>query len=122
MGSISRRHLMGAALGGRLGKFKSQISEFRTVYIAAYDTESPTCLPACRRIVEVHKRLRMPATFFITGRTLEGNKPHVSLIWHPWSLHRFDPEMQMLELTFAHARKLGLTPCTYGDLLNRVAG
>jgi peptidoglycan/xylan/chitin deacetylase (PgdA/CDA1 family) len=52
-------------------------------YIAAYDTEMhdtrrfgpgvPTCLEACRRIVEVHRRYSMPATFFIVGRTLEAN-------------------------------------------------
>jgi len=52
-----------------------------TRYIAAYDTEMsaasrpgphvPTCLEACRRIVEVHRAHRMPATFFIVGRTLE---------------------------------------------------
>ncbi len=40
----------------------------------------------------------------------------VSLIWHPWSLHAFDPEMKMLELTFAHVRELGLEPCTYAQL------
>jgi peptidoglycan/xylan/chitin deacetylase (PgdA/CDA1 family) len=48
-------------------------SPARTLYIAAYDTESPACLPACRKIVAVHQRLEMPATFFITGRTLEAH-------------------------------------------------
>jgi hypothetical protein len=295
---------MGAALGAALpiSNLKAQISKFETAYIAAYDTESPACLQACRKIVEIHKRLEMPATFFITGKTLdantkeykelltdplfevashtwshkmlrenvfcgpaasaeekreeifrakeliervferpcvglraacgfdnglkgatdvlkllheaglkyvssllwgpdysmpalirepfhygeygfvdlwelpghgwhenllknhnrwgprrltlwpspmpeaipsqfvrtpgdefeinriflekaiETNKPHVSLIWHPWSLYSFDPEMRMLELTFAHARQLGLKPCTYADLLRRVVG
>src|SRR5712692_2416352 len=42
-----------------------------TSYIAAYDTETPRCLEACRKIVEVHKRFKFPATFFIVGRTLE---------------------------------------------------
>jgi len=54
-------------------------------------------------------------------RALQTGKPHVSLIWHPWSLHSFDPEMQMLELTFAHARRIGLKPSTYADLLRQVA-
>jgi peptidoglycan/xylan/chitin deacetylase (PgdA/CDA1 family) len=45
----------------------------RTRYIAAYDTESPACLAACRKIVEVHKRFEMPATFFILGKTLDAN-------------------------------------------------
>ena len=52
---------------------------------------------------------------------IETNKPHVSLIWHPWSLSSFDPEMKMLELTFAHARSLGLRTCTYADLFRQVA-
>lgn len=45
---------------------------------------------------------------------------HVTLVWHPWSLHRFDPEMRMLELTFRHARDLGLPVTTfshYAELL-----
>lgn len=46
----------------------------------------------------------------------------VSLIWHPWSLAEFDPEMQMLELTFSHVRALGLTACTYADLLRALSG
>jgi len=44
-----------------------------THYIAAYDTESVECLDACRKIVEVHKRYQMPATFFIVGKRLEEN-------------------------------------------------
>jgi len=44
-----------------------------TLYIAAYDTESPDCLEACRKIVEVHRRYEIPGTFFITGKTLEAN-------------------------------------------------
>ncbi len=47
-------------------------------YIAAYDTElmsQPTspvkgCLEACGRIVAVHQRFQMPATFFIVGKVL----------------------------------------------------
>ncbi|HNS20477.1 MAG TPA: polysaccharide deacetylase family protein [Sedimentisphaerales bacterium] len=309
MNRVSRRELMGTALGvavlagtsqGRAAESPSPKTGTR--YIAAYDTESPACLQACRKIVEVHKRLAMPATFFIVGRTLEANaaeyktlfadplfevashtwshkllrdnamcgravsaqekreeifkakelieqvferpcvglrsavgfdnglkgatdvlelvraagfqyvstllwgpdcsmpalietpfhygadgfadvwelpghgwhenllknhnrwgakrltlwpspmpeaipsqfvktpedearinrvfldkareegKPHVSLIWHPWSLHSFDPEMKMLELTFAHARAVGLIPSTYTDLYRQIAG
>jgi len=44
-----------------------------TFYIAAYDTESPACLGACRKIVAMHRRHEMPATFFITGKTLEAD-------------------------------------------------
>ena len=49
-------------------------------------------------------------------RAAERGLPYVSLIWHPWSLDRFDPAMRMLELTFAHVRALGLEPCTFADL------
>jgi peptidoglycan/xylan/chitin deacetylase (PgdA/CDA1 family) len=55
-----------------------------TRYIAAYDTESPACLAACRKIVEVHKRFAMPATFFIVGRTLEAHPAEYrELLDHP---------------------------------------
>jgi hypothetical protein len=37
----------------------------------------------------------------------------VSLVWHPWSLGAFDPEMRMLDLTFKRVRELGLEPTTY---------
>jgi len=49
------------------------------------------------------------------------DKPFVSLIWHPWSLHAFDPEMKMLELVFHHVRKIGLEPCTYLGLLQHIS-
>jgi peptidoglycan/xylan/chitin deacetylase (PgdA/CDA1 family) len=43
-----------------------------TRYIAAYDTESiDQCLPAVERLVELHHRYEIPATFFIVGRLLE---------------------------------------------------
>ncbi|MEN6337042.1 MAG: polysaccharide deacetylase family protein, partial [Phycisphaerales bacterium] len=101
MSHVSRRELMGAALGlaaaagvsrNRVGA--SQDSPSRTLYIAAYDTESPNCLAACRKIVEVHKRLEMPATFFLVGRTLEANAaeykallsdPLFEVASHTWS-------------------------------------
>jgi len=46
----------------------------------------------------------------------------VSLIWHPWSLGRFDRQMRMLDLTFAFVRELGLPCGTYADLLARAQG
>ncbi len=49
-------------------------------------------------------------------KALSDKKPHVSLIWHPWSLYEFDPEMKMLDLTFAHCKKLGLIPSTFAQL------
>ncbi len=58
----------------------------------------------------------------ILNRALETNKSFVSLIWHPWSLRKFDPDMKMLELTFAHVRRIGLKPCTYARLYESVSG
>ena len=49
-------------------------------------------------------------------RAVQDELAFVSLIWHPWSLARFDPAMRMLELTFAHVRELGLAPTTYAGL------
>jgi hypothetical protein len=80
MNSISRRDFIrstvlcgiGTSILSCQAKFQSS-SKKQTQYIAAYDTESPACLAACRKIVEVHKRFEMPATFFILGKTLEAN-------------------------------------------------
>ncbi len=47
-----------------------------TRYIAAYDTENiELCLPAVERLVALHRRLEVPATFFIVGRLLEAHGP-----------------------------------------------
>jgi hypothetical protein len=46
---------------------------------------------------------------------VERNLPYVSLVWHPWSLARFDPDMRMLELTFSYVRDRGLEPATYAS-------
>ncbi|MCP4614171.1 MAG: polysaccharide deacetylase family protein [Planctomycetes bacterium] len=56
------------------------------------------------------------------NRAAETDKSFVSLIWHPWSLHKFDPDMKMLELTFSHVQRLGLRPCTYAQLYGQVSG
>jgi hypothetical protein len=47
--------------------------------------------------------------------------PYVSLIWHPWSLIRFDPELRMLTLTFSYVRDLGLEPTTFEGEWRRLA-
>lgn len=51
-----------------------------------------------------------------------GRKLHfVSLVWHPWSLNKFDPEMRMLRATFEYVRKLGLPVDTYEGLYRACA-
>jgi hypothetical protein len=54
-------------------------------------------------------------------RAIELDLPYVSLVWHPWSLGRFDPEMKMLALTFAYIRERGLEATTYEAEWRRVA-
>lgn len=66
-----------------------------TSYIAAYDTESPNCLRACRKIVEIHKRFEMPATFFIVGKTLEGNPQEYTELLD-------DPLFEIASHTYSH--------------------
>jgi peptidoglycan/xylan/chitin deacetylase (PgdA/CDA1 family) len=55
-------------------------------------------------------------------RAIELGLPYVSLIWHPWSLRRFDPEFRMLELTFGYVRERGLEPTTYEAEWRRLTG
>jgi len=80
MKSITRRNFVTTAAAGSVGAsllpgmaMAQSQSKNKTMYIAAYDTESPKCLAAVKKIVEVHKKFKMPATFFITGKTLEAN-------------------------------------------------
>jgi len=49
-------------------------------------------------------------------RAISDNAMFVSLVWHPWSLAMFDPEMRMLETTFEYVREQGLEPTTYAGL------
>ncbi|NLS78497.1 MAG: polysaccharide deacetylase family protein [Chloroflexi bacterium] len=55
-------------------------------------------------------------------RAIAEAMPQVSLIWHPWSLHRFDPAMRMLEITFRYVRERGLAAGTFGQLQALIAG
>jgi peptidoglycan/xylan/chitin deacetylase (PgdA/CDA1 family) len=80
MKNISRRDFIKSSVlcgvGASVLSCQSNIrnaGKMKTRYIAAYDTESPDCLAACRKIVKVHRRYEMPATFFILGKTLDAN-------------------------------------------------
>lgn len=74
-------------------------------YIAAYDTEMydtsrlgpgiPTCLEACHRIVDVHRRYHMPATFFIVGRALAANPAEFRALLD-------DPLFEVASHTYSH--------------------
>ena len=43
-------------------------------FLAGYDTEQPMCIEAVRHVVEVHRRFRIPATFFLVGTLVEHNR------------------------------------------------
>jgi hypothetical protein len=83
-----------------------------TRYIAAYDTESPVCLAACRKIVEVHRRHGMPATFFITGVTLEADREEYRRLLK-------DPLFEIASHTWSHGMLLDHPFC--GESLPRPA-
>ncbi|MHC4694613.1 MAG: hypothetical protein ACYS67_17880, partial [Planctomycetota bacterium] len=55
-------------------------------------------------------------------KAIQTDKSFVSLVWHPWSLSKFDQDMKMLELTFSHVRGLGLKACTYAQLYESISG
>lgn len=67
---------------------------------------------AAMRFVETPREEFAMHRLFIDKAVAVGAR-HVSLIWHPWSLHRFDPEMKMLELVFRHVRDLRLPAATF---------
>ena len=75
-----------------------------TTYIAAYDTESPSCLAACEKIVEMHHKHEMPATFFITGTTLESNPARYRQILD-------DPLFEVASHTWSHRMLLDHPMC-----------
>lgn len=66
-----------------------------THYIAAYDTESPACLAACRKIVAAHRRHNMRGTFFITGKTIEANPKEYRELLN-------DPLFEVASHTYSH--------------------
>lgn len=43
-------------------------------YLAGYDVEQPTCVEGVRALVAIHRRLQIPATFFLVGLVLEHNR------------------------------------------------
>jgi len=56
---------------------------------------------------------------FFMDRAVADGMEYVSLIWHPWSLERFDASMSMLEMCFDHAVERGLPFARFDDLWRR---
>ncbi len=69
-------------------------------------------------VVDGREEFEVNSRYFM-NRAAEEAQDFVSLIWHPWSLGYFDPEMEMLDLTFAHAHELGLELTTYSGLAEK---
>ena len=59
---------------------------------------------------------------FFTDQALAQDLEYVSLIWHPWSLRRFDFEMHMLELVFDHLANQEMRCVRFEDLWRRRVG
>jgi peptidoglycan/xylan/chitin deacetylase (PgdA/CDA1 family) len=102
MHPISRRQLIKTALVGGVGlSLQSCMTADQNPprshirYIAAYDTESAACLSACRKIVEVHKRMEMPATFFVLGSVLDANPAEFRKVLD-------DPLFEIASHTYSH--------------------
>jgi len=66
-----------------------------TAFVASYDTEAPGCLEACRKIVEMHRRHQVPATFFIVGKVLENAADEYRRLFD-------DPLFEVASHTYSH--------------------
>lgn len=78
--------------------------------IVAWPSPFPEAVPL-RPITTPEEEFAINKLFI--DRAIDLGLPYVSLIWHPWSLDRFDPTMKMLQLTFAYVRERGMTATTY---------
>jgi hypothetical protein len=68
---------------------------------------SPVKTP--REEFEIHR--------LFVDRAIGTGAGHVSLIWHPWSLHRFDPQMKMLEWLFEYVSEKEMPVATFADYI-----
>ena len=59
---------------------------------------------------------------FFVDRAIADGLEYVSLVWHPWSLGRFDPSMTMLDLLFDHVAARGMSFARFRDLRDRREG
>ncbi len=46
----------------------------------------------------------------------------VSLVWHPWAIDTFDPDLRMLRALFQHVREQRMPTTTYAGLHAQLAG
>jgi len=77
--------------------------------------------------MQLHRYVKTPEEEFevhrfFVDRAVEEGLEYVSLVWHPWSLGRFDPEMRMLDLLFDYVAEQGLPFLRFEDLWRRRSG
>jgi peptidoglycan/xylan/chitin deacetylase (PgdA/CDA1 family) len=66
-----------------------------TFFVPAYDTEQDACLAGVRKITAIHCEYGIPATFFITGQTLEANPAEYRALLD-------DPLFEVASHTYSH--------------------
>ncbi len=68
-----------------------------TSYVFAYDLEDPDlCLRAAPRLVELHRRYEIPATFFVLGTVLERRRVELRALFGD------DPLFDVASHTYSH--------------------
>ena len=81
----------------------------------------PQLWPPIYPEMQLHGYVKTPAEEFnvhrfFVDRALADGLEYATLIWHPWSLNRFDPEMRMLELMFDYVARQGIGFARFEDL------
>lgn len=56
---------------------------------------------------------------YFIDKAIDLEMEYSTLIWHPWSLGKFDPEMRMLKLVFEYVRSRGCGFTTFAELRAR---
>jgi peptidoglycan/xylan/chitin deacetylase (PgdA/CDA1 family) len=51
----------------------------------------------------------------VINKALSTDKGHSTLIWHPWSLHKFDPEMKMVDSILTYVKEKGMEASTFDE-------
>ena len=71
--------------------------------------------------MQLHDYVKTPAEEaqvhrFFVDRARREQREYVTLIWHPWSLNRFDPAMAMLDSLFEYVAAQGIGFARFEDL------
>jgi len=75
-----------------------------TVPLVVWPTKWPEIAIPNRYIETPMEEFQINKYFIDTAN--KKNKEHITFIWHPWSLGRFDNKMEMLDLVFSYINKI----------------